>query len=103
MPINDVVQTIVFEDEKDSKKITDFISFYNLPSQILTQEGHDYTYMKVSHIFLLIYILTFIQVAYLYYYGVGENSLTEMMKYALHYAKQQDYDVFNCLQIMDNS
>lgn len=72
MPIQDVVQTIVIEDS-ETNKVTDFISFYNLPSQILKQEGHNYTDMKV---------------AYLYYYGLSVNDLTEVMKYALHYAKK---------------
>jgi len=43
-------------------------------------------------------------VAYLYYYAYTQNSLTEMMKYALHYAKEEGkFDVFNCLSIMDNA
>jgi len=83
MPILDVVQTIVFEDEF-TKKVTDFVSFYNLPSQILKQDIHNHTKMKV---------------AYLYYYGLSSNKLMEVMKYALKYAKSQDYDVFNCLGI----
>ena len=48
MPILDVVQTIVFEDEY-TKKVTDFVSFYNLPSQILKQDVHNHTKMKVSY------------------------------------------------------
>jgi len=46
-------------------------------------------------------------IAYLYLYGVGEqNTLTELVKYSLLYAKEMadiPFDVFNCLQIMDNT
>lgn len=43
----------------------------------------------------------------MYYYGTSANKLSELMKYALLYAKEmvQDgtrFDVFNCLNIMDN-
>ena len=99
MPILDVVQTIVFEDEY-TKKVTDFVSFYNLPSQILKQDVHNHTKMKVSYNeYFFILMSVFLQVAYLYYYGLSSNKLIEVMKYALKYAKSQDYDVFNCLGI----
>lgn len=47
-------------------------------------------------------------VAYLYYYGNTVNNLTEMMKHVLLFAKEQvpdgtRFDVFNCLNIMDNA
>ena len=35
------------------KKITDFVSFYNLPSQILKQRNHNHTMMNVSYFFNL--------------------------------------------------
>jgi len=47
-------------------------------------------------------------VAYLYYWATGEeNNITNLMQFVLHYAKDmcQDgtkFDVFNCLNIMDN-
>ena len=50
MPVPGVVYTIVFED-LETKKLTDFISFYNLPSQILKQDGHSHTRMNVSDSF----------------------------------------------------
>uniref|UniRef100_A0A7S3IWN5 Glycylpeptide N-tetradecanoyltransferase n=1 Tax=Strombidium inclinatum TaxID=197538 RepID=A0A7S3IWN5_9SPIT len=92
MPRPGVVYTLVFEGEDDQgkKAITDFISFYSLPSQILKRQNHDHTQMNI---------------AYLYYYAFTKNSLTEMMKYVLHFAKEEadvKYDVFNCLSIMDN-
>jgi len=45
MPIEGVIYTIVVENDK---KITDFVSFYNLPNQVLKQIGHNYTSMNVS-------------------------------------------------------
>lgn len=49
MPIKGVIYTLVVEN-KDEKKITDFISFYNLPSQILKSKdiSHTHTSMNVS-------------------------------------------------------
>jgi len=92
LPQDGIVYTIVIESPGE-KKITDFLSFYNLPSQILKQEGHKHTFMNV---------------AYLYYYGTsGSNTLTELMKYALLFSKDLSpdgirFDVFNCLNIMQN-
>lgn len=56
---------------------------------------------------MLLVTLFCFQVAYLYYYGTSVNKLTEMMKYALLYARDlvpdgTRFDVFNCLNIMDN-
>lgn len=92
LPRDGIIYTIVFEDV-EKKKITDFVSFYNLPSQILKQKGHNHTMMNV---------------AYLYYYGNTVNNLTEMMKHVLVFSKEQvpdgtRFDVFNCLNIMENS
>ena len=41
----------------------------------------------------------------MYYYSFSDqNPLVEIMKYALWYAKEQaNFDVFNCLSIMDNA
>ena len=47
MPQDKIIYTIVIENVGE-KKITDFISFYNLPSQILKQVGHSHTEMNVS-------------------------------------------------------
>lgn len=92
MPREGIIYTIVIENIGE-KKITDFISFYNLPSQILKQKNHNHTIMNV---------------AYLYYYGTSMNPLTEIMKYALMFAKElvpdgTRFDVFNCLNIMNNA
>ena len=50
MPRENVIYTIVIENVAE-KKITDFVSFYNLPSQILKQKNHNHTIMNVSKVF----------------------------------------------------
>lgn len=46
--------------------------------------------------------------AYLYYWATSdENNITNLMQFALHFAKDMcpdgtTFDVFNCLNIMDN-
>ena len=96
-----VIYTLVVEQE--DKKVTDFISFYNLPSQVLKQEGHQHTSMNVS----LFDFANSFQIAYLYYWACTVNEPTNFMMYALNYAKNMvgegnNFDVFNCLNIMDN-
>lgn len=71
--------------DPDSKKITDFISFYTLPSSILRHDKHK-----------------LLKVAYSYYNVPGKHSLTDLMKDALVLAKNADFDVFNALDVMDN-
>ena len=92
LPRNKTVYTIVFESEQDGKPtVTDFISFYSQPYQVLKQHGHSHSSVNS---------------AYLYYYAATKNSLTEMVKYAMHFAKELadiKFDLFNCLNIMEYS
>ena len=46
MPQEGVIYTIVVEN---SGKVTDFVSFYNLPNQVLKQVGHSHTNLNVSY------------------------------------------------------
>ena len=91
MPRSGVIYTLVVE-ARENKKIIDFISFYSMPVQILKSVVGDHTRMNV---------------AYLYYYGLGgQNKLEDLVKYTLVYAKEMadvKFDVFNALQVMDNS
>ncbi|KAJ3002882.1 UNVERIFIED_CONTAM: hypothetical protein HDU68_005963, partial [Siphonaria sp. JEL0065] len=71
IPIKDVVYSYVVEDPETSGKITDFYSFYNLPSSILKHEKHNH-----------------LKAAYLFYYspqGFGKNTArtTEIINDAL--------------------
>ena len=80
-------KNVVYSYVRESKdnKITDFISFYNLPSSILQHEN--YKKLMAAYSFFNI-----------------NNTLTvkEIMKCALILAKNAGFDVFNCLNIMHN-
>ena len=107
MPRSGVIYTVVVAAREDGK-IIDFISFYNLPVQVLKKVSGDHTRMNVSTQNLTnINDFYIFQVAYLYYYGLGgQNSLVDLVKYALVYAKDladMNFDVFNALQVMDNN
>lgn len=84
MPREWVVESFVVEDPSNDE-ITDFISFYSLPSSILKHPTH-----KTLH------------VAYSYYYFTGKNSLLDLQRDALIMAKNKGYDVFNALDIKNN-
>jgi len=88
IPRENVIESFVIESEVEGnkkKQITDFISFYSLPSSVLKHETH-----KI------------LNVAYSYYNVPNKYSMTELMRDALVLAKQKDYDVFNALNIQDN-
>jgi len=85
LPREGVIEAYVVENP-DSDEITDFVSFYSLPSSILRHENHKT-----------------LNVAYSYYYFTGNYSLTELTRDALTCAKKKGYDVFNALDIMKNS
>lgn len=65
-------------------KITDFISFYHLPSSILNRDRET------------------LYAAYSYYNVATSVSLEVLMREALILAKQRGADVFNALDLMDN-
>ena len=83
LPRKNVVYSYVRED--NNNKVTDFISFYSLPSSILQHES--YKKLMAAYSFFNI-----------------NNTLTvkEIMKCALILAKNAGFDVFNCLNIMNN-
>lgn len=83
----------------ETHKITDFFSFYSLPSTIMQSPKHN-----------------LLETAYLYYYasevafeeGAEEDGrlgkrLQELIGDALIIADQAQFDVFNALTMMDNS
>ncbi|KAL6712500.1 glycylpeptide N-tetradecanoyltransferase [Coniothyrium glycines] len=95
-PLEQVVWSYVVEDP-ETKKITDYFSFYNLESTVIGHKKHNT-----------------IRAAYLFYYGtevaLGEEKddaklkqrLNLLMKDALILAKKADFDVFNALTLLDN-
>jgi glycylpeptide N-tetradecanoyltransferase len=84
LPLDTVVYSFVVESEENPGEITDFYSFYSLPSSVIGNPKH-------SHI----------NAAYLFYYvpmGMGQDlkRLQVMMKDALIMAKQVCYFFFAC-------
>ena len=83
LPRKNVIYSYVREDDK--KKITDFISFYSLPSSILQHEN----YKKLM-------------AAYSFFNINSSISFKDLMKCAITFAKIEGFDVYNCLNIMEN-
>ncbi len=88
IPKEGVVYSYVVEEETPDKKkvITDFVSFYSLPSTVLR---HD--------------IIKEMKAAYIYYYVAQKVELSRLIKAALIFAKKSGHDVVNCLNIMDGA
>ncbi|CAD8061547.1 unnamed protein product [Paramecium sonneborni] len=83
LPRKDVISTYVVE--KEQGVVTDFLSFYNLPSQVIKNPKH-----------------THLRAAYSYYNVATQTPIVQLMYDALILAKNEGYDVFNALDIMDN-
>uniref|UniRef100_A0A914UXR4 Glycylpeptide N-tetradecanoyltransferase n=1 Tax=Plectus sambesii TaxID=2011161 RepID=A0A914UXR4_9BILA len=82
VPRPNVVDSFVVET---NGKVTDFVSFYTLPSTVM----HHSTYKTIK-------------AAYSFYNVATSTSLVELMNDALIVAKKHDFDVFNALDLMDN-
>jgi len=67
------------------KIVTDFCSFYSLPSHVLKNEKYNQ-----------------IKAAYSYFTVATKNSLENMFQHALIMANKEKFDVFNALDIMEN-
>lgn len=85
LPREGIVESFVV-DHPDKKTITDFISFYSLPSTVM---GHP-THNKLN-------------AAYSFYNVANATPWVDLMNDALILAKQRHYDVFNALDLMENS
>ena len=85
LPRDNVIESYVVEDPTDNV-ITDFICFYSLPSSILKHPDYETLW-----------------VAYQFYYFTGKYDITELQKNILSVANNKKYDVFNALDIHDNS
>lgn len=84
VPVENVVSTFVIEDV-ESQSITDFCSFYTLPSTVLGDKKH-----------------TTLKAAYLFYNVTTKTPLSQLVNDLLIVAKHKDYDVFSVLDIMQN-
>ncbi|KAJ2007324.1 glycylpeptide N-tetradecanoyltransferase [Coemansia thaxteri] len=138
LPREGVVSTYVVDDAEAPGKLSDFISFYSLPSSVLKPVGgaRGKGVVRKPQGVKPQPAYTSINAAYLFYYGTKtdygvtltedekqacgsqkkakesvknrENALiksrlTELARDALISAKQAGFDVFNCLDMMDNS
>jgi glycylpeptide N-tetradecanoyltransferase len=65
--------------------LTDFVSFYTLPSTVMNHPTH-----------------TSIKAAYSFYNVSTATPWVELMQDALVLAKREDFDVFNALDLMEN-
>ncbi|CAL0320282.1 unnamed protein product [Lupinus luteus] len=84
VPRDNVVDSYLVESPKNHE-ITDFCSFYTLPSSILGNQTH-----------------STLKAAYSYYNVSTKTPLPQLMNDALIVAKQKEFDVFNALDIMHN-
>lgn len=90
MPRKDVIYTYVVEsievvEDKQVMKITDFFSFYSLPSSILNNPKYQT-----------------LRAAYSYYNVSTKTPIPALILDALIIAKNEGFDVFNALDILDN-
>lgn len=83
LPRENVIQSFVVENEAGA--ITDFYSYYCLPSTILRHPDYETLW-----------------VAYSYYNVSTTDRLEDGISDLLLKAKQADYDVFNALDVMEN-
>lgn len=84
LPRENVIYSYVVVDSK-TDEITDFISYYSLPSTIINDEKHKTLFA-----------------AYSYYMVPKKHSINDLMKTALILARNDKFDVFNALDLMDN-
>ncbi|MQL92296.1 hypothetical protein Taro_024921 [Colocasia esculenta] len=84
LPRENVVDSYLVESP-DTHEVTDFCSFYTLPSSILANQNY-----------------SVLRAAYSYYNVATKTPLLQLMNDALIVAKQKDYDVFNALDVMLN-
>ncbi|SIO73350.1 glycylpeptide N-tetradecanoyltransferase [Babesia microti strain RI] len=82
LPQKDVIYAYVKETDG---KITDFTSFYNLPSSVIKSDKH-----KILNI------------AYSYYHVANTIPFENLINDTLIIAKSMNYDVFNMIDLMDN-
>lgn len=84
LPRPDIVSCYVVENP-ETHEVTDFVSFYHLPSTVVHHPTHK-----------------FLNVAYSFYHGGTATPLKDLMQDALILAKKLGADVFNALDVMEN-
>jgi glycylpeptide N-tetradecanoyltransferase len=89
---------VLLHQDQSSHRVTDFFTFYSLPSTVMNSKKHN-----------------LLEAGYLFYYatevGLSEDAessgrlakrLKELIGDAVIVAKLADFDVFNCMTLMDN-
>jgi len=84
LPRDGIVNCYVIENP-ETHEITDMTSFYTLPSTIIGNPQHKT-----------------LKAAYSFYNIATSVELISLLKDALTFAKNEKFDVFNCLDIMEN-
>lgn len=84
-PRKDVVGCFVVEDP-ETKKVTDFVSFFHIKSSVIKNPKYDS-----------------FTATYCNYYATTKTDLKLLMENAMVAARNQDGDVFNALEVMNNS
>ena len=84
LPQKDVIFSYVVED---GEKITDFFSFYSLPSSVLKECTGNHKILNA---------------AYSYYNVTTTNRMKEGIADMLVFAEKNEFDVFNCLDLLQN-
>ncbi|KAM7254476.1 hypothetical protein ACFE04_003856 [Oxalis oulophora] len=84
LPKENVVDSFLVESP-ETREITDFVSFYTLPSSILNNPSY-----------------SLLKAAYSYYNVSTKTPWLQLMNDTLIVAKQKDFDVFNALDVMHN-
>ncbi|XP_065053130.1 glycylpeptide N-tetradecanoyltransferase 2-like [Rhopilema esculentum] len=84
MPQKDIIDCYVVENENG--EITDMISFYTLPSTVMNHPSYN-----------------LLKAAYSFYNVSTKTPLVDLMNDALIIAKRNNFDVFNALDLMDNT
>jgi len=86
IPQENIIESFVVEDPDHPGTLTDFVSFYTLPSTVMNHPQHNS-----------------IKAAYSFYNVSTATAWPELMGDALVLAKNKNFDVFNALDLMENS
>jgi glycylpeptide N-tetradecanoyltransferase len=93
-PTSDVVSTFVVQvkliNTKELGKITDFVSFYHLPSSVSGSKFHK----EIKACYLFYYVPKFL--------GTDKERNINLVNDALIMAANLGFDVMNCLELLNN-
>jgi len=82
---DNVIYSFVVTSPTSDDDVVDFASFYSLPSTIIGNSKHQV-----------------LRAAYLFFYSCKNTNLETLMRSLLIEAQTRDFDVFNCVNILDN-